>query len=342
MNNFDLEALAQRFRRPRYTVDDYVNGILSGDKSLLSQAITLIESQLESHQKIAQQLIERCLPHSGRSLRVGITGSPGVGKSTFIENFGLQIIKKGQKIAVLAIDPSSQISGGSILGDKTRMQSLSVENQVFIRPSPAGKTLGGVAQKTRETIILCEAAGFELILVETVGVGQSETLVQSMVDFFMLLLLPNAGDDLQGIKRGVMEMADLVVINKADGDAILSAQLAQRQALNGLHLFPAKTSGWTAQAVLASALQKKGLGEIVEILQQYELETQKNSFFAQQRARQSRYWLHQSIEQKLKAAFYQNIDVNKNLTSLEQKVEQGEISPFYAAELLLNQFLAKK
>lgn len=341
MNNFNLDALAQRFRRPQYTIDDYVKGILNGDRSILSQAITLIESHLEKHQHLAQQIIERCLPYSGRSLRVGITGSPGVGKSTFIENFGLEIIQKGQKLAVLAIDPSSQVSGGSILGDKTRMQLLSVENQVFIRPSPAGKTLGGVAQKTRETIILCEAAGFELILVETVGVGQSETMVQSMVDFFMLLLLPNAGDDLQGIKRGVMEMADLVVINKADGEAILSAKLAQRQAANGLHLFPAKASGWTAQAVLASAIEKKGLAEIHQILQKYQSQTQQSGFFAQQRAQQSRYWLHQSIQQKLQAAFYQNTAVYNNLITLEQKVESGEVSPFYAAEILLNQFLSK-
>jgi LAO/AO transport system kinase len=339
MNNFNLNELAQRFKRQKYTVDDYVNGILNGNRSILSQAITLIESKLEKHQILAQQIISCCLPHAGRSFRVGITGSPGVGKSTFIENFGLEIIQQNQKVAVLAIDPSSQLSGGSILGDKTRMQLLAVENQVFIRPSPAGQTLGGVAQKTRETIILCEAAGFELILVETVGVGQSETLVQSMVDFFMLLLLPNAGDDLQGIKRGVMEMSDLVVINKADGDAVLLAQLAQRQAMNGLHLFPAKSSGWTAQAVLASALEKKGIAEIWQIAQHFLQISTTNGFFAQQRAEQSRYWLHQSIQEKLETAFYQHAEISKHLILLEQKVKNGEISPFYAAELLLNQFL---
>ena len=201
MNNFNFNELVQRFKKQKYTIEDYLNGILQGNRAILSQAITLIESHLDSHQQQAQQLIELCLPYSGKSIRLGITGSPGVGKSTFIEYFGLELIKKGKKIAVLAIDPSSQISGGSILGDKTRMQQLAVENQAFIRPSPAGKTLGGVAQKTRETINLCEAAGFDYILVETVGVGQSEIMVQSMVDFFMLLLLPNSGDDLQGIKR---------------------------------------------------------------------------------------------------------------------------------------------
>lgn len=314
-------------------------GILKGDRVLLSQAITLVESENSDHQEIAQQLVENCLPHSGKSIRIGITGSPGVGKSTFIETIGKQITASSHHLAVLAIDPSSQLSRGSILGDKTRMPKLSTDPNAFIRPSPAGSSLGGVARKTRETIILCEAAGFDTIIVETVGVGQSETAVHSMVDFFLLLLLPGAGDELQGIKRGIVEMADLVAVNKADGDRIEAAKLARRQYKNALHLSPPKDNGWAPSVVACSALKNEGIEEIRKIIKGFQEQMKANDFFEKNRRQQSLQWFHDSIEDLLKELFYQNPAMIKQLAQLEKEILEGRQSPFRAAKKLLEMFL---
>ena len=331
----DLKCI-EYFKRRNWTASDYIQGIRRGNRVALGKAITLIESKREAHQQLAQELIEKCLPLSGKSIRVGITGTPGVGKSTFIESLGTWLIKaKRKRLAVLTIDPSSQVSGGSILGDKTRMQELAALTDAFIRPSPAGNTLGGVARKTRESIILVEAAGFDTVLVETVGVGQSETTVHSMVDFFLLLLLPNAGDELQGIKRGVMEMADLVIINKADGTALPQAKIAQRQCRNALHLFPPKASGWLARAISCSALQGRGIQEAWAMILAYVQLTVTNHYFEQHRRKQAQYWLHEGIKQGLQKLFYQNATVKTEMSKLEAKVLEHQLSPFKASELML-------
>lgn len=329
------------FNRKKDTpsVSAFVEGILAGNRVLLSQAITLIESTRPDHQDLAQQIIEQCLPHSGKSLRIGITGTPGVGKSTFIESFGMHIIQEEKNVAVLAIDPTSQVSRGSILGDKTRMMHLSMNEKAFIRPSPAGDSLGGVARKTRESIILCEAAGFEIIIVETVGVGQSETAVHSMSDFFLLLLLPGAGDELQGIKRGIVEMADLVAVNKADGERETMAKQAKVFYKNALHLFPPKENQWIPQVVTCSALSKLGIADIWQLILDYQQFTQVNNFFYDNRKAQSTYWLHDTIEQSLKKQFYQDPSVQSRLKAIEQLVLEGKMSSFRGAEELLKTFL---
>jgi LAO/AO transport system kinase len=329
----------QRFKRKQLSLEQYVAGILSGDRIILSQAITLVESTKAAHQALAEQIIEQCLPHSGKSVRIGITGSPGVGKSTFIEAFGKHLIEDGgSKVAVLAIDPSSSLTHGSILGDKTRMQFLSVHPQAFVRPSPAGDTLGGVARKTREAIFLCEAAGFDRIIIETVGVGQSEIAVHSMVDFFLLLLLPNAGDELQGIKRGVVEMADLVVVNKADGSALDLAKLAKRQYRNALHLFPPKSSGWIAGVELCSALTGMGIDSVWSTIQNFQTELTENGYWESHRAEQAQYWMHESIIQQLKSMFYEQPKIVDLLPELEKAVLEGNLSSFKAARQLLELF----
>ena len=326
----------ERFRRKTYSTEAYLEGILAGDRVRLSQAITLIESQRPEDQAQAQALIEACLPHSGKAWRLGITGTPGVGKSSFIEAFGLYLVREqGQRLAVLAIDPSSQRSGGAILGDKTRMAQLSVCPEVYIRPSAAGAALGGVARHTRETIILCEAAGYGGIIVETVGVGQSEVAVQSMVDFFLLLLLPNAGDELQGIKRGVMELADLIAINKADAQP-QQAEIARRQCLNALHLFPPKASGIAVEALAISALQGQGLAEIWAILQGFF--AQKTDFIRQQRQEQAHFWLEDTIRQGLEQRFYAQPEVQAAWQIWLARIRQEQSSPFRAAEELLRLF----
>ncbi|MEL7021533.1 MAG: methylmalonyl Co-A mutase-associated GTPase MeaB, partial [Bacteroidota bacterium] len=295
---------------------DLVKGIRAGSRVLLSQAITLIESTRPDHQVFAQQVIEQCLPHADQSIRIGITGTPGVGKSTFIESFGQYVTQQDRRLAVLAIDPTSQVSHGSILGDKTRMAALSTNDDVFIRPSPAGRSLGGVAQKTRETIILCEAAGYDTILVETVGVGQSETAVHSMVDFFLLLLLPGAGDELQGIKRGIMEMGDLVVVNKADGARVSLAKQAKREYRNALHLFPPKASGWQVGVEICSGLRGIGIEKIWAHIVAYAKQTQENQFFYTNRQRQARYWLESTIQDRLRQLFYEHHSVRDKLPQI--------------------------
>ncbi len=322
-------------KKKQKTVEEFIEGILKQDRIVLSQAITLIESSKTEHQLLAQQIIEKCLPFANNSIRIGITGTPGVGKSTFIESFGQYVIKKGRKIAVLAIDPSSQLSRGSILGDKTRMQYLSAREEAFIRPSPAGDSLGGVARKTRETIILCEAAGFDTIVIETVGVGQSEIAVHSMVDFFLLLLLPGAGDELQGIKRGIVEMADLIAVNKADDDRLMQARQARVSYQNALKLFPIKESQWLPQALICSALSKLGIDEIWQQIFDYQLFTKENNFFQNNRKQQSIYWLHESINNKLKQFFLQHSEVMAQFPTMEKAVLAQEITPFQAAENLL-------
>jgi len=326
-------------RRPTApSTGDLIEGIFNGDRVMLSRAITLVESRSERHRAVAQDIVEACLPHSGRSIRIGITGSPGVGKSTFIEALGQNIIDRGRRPAVLAIDPSSQISKGSILGDKTRMEKLSHHDQAFIRPSPAGESLGGVSQKTRETIILCEAAGFDTILVETVGVGQSETAVHSMVDFFLLLLLPGAGDELQGIKRGIVEMADLLVINKAEGERRTLAKQARQEYRNALHLFPPKESGWTPEVLICSALEKEGISTIWEKIQDFRTATSKNDYFDAHRRQQARYWLHERVNNRLRELFYAHPEVAARWKVLEQAVIEHRISPFKAADELIRLF----
>ncbi|NOY95019.1 MAG: methylmalonyl Co-A mutase-associated GTPase MeaB [Chlorobi bacterium] len=318
--------------------EEYVNGILAGDIPLLSKAVTLIESSRAEHQEIAQEIVERCLPHSGNSIRIGITGVPGVGKSTFIEALGGHITSGGSKLAVLAIDPSSERSKGSILGDKTRMEELAGNPNAYIRPSPSAGSLGGVARKTRETIILCEAAGFDTIFIETVGVGQSETAVHSMTDFFLLLMLAGAGDELQGIKRGIMEMADAIAINKADGNNIEKADLAKTQYINALHLFPLSESKWKPKVLTCSAVEKTGISEIWEMIGEYHKNTSYNGFFIQRRNEQAKYWMYETINEQLKQGFYQNPLIRKELARFEKKVLNEEASSFAAAKELLEKY----
>ena len=329
----------RKHRKQLLDSGEYVEGIIKGDRSLLSQAITIIESALPEHQELARGIIKSSLPHSGKSVRIGITGVPGVGKSTFIESLGTQISASGKKLAVLAIDPSSERSGGSIMGDKTRMEDLSADKNAFIRPSPAGGSLGGVARKTRETIILCEAGGYDVIFIETVGVGQSETTVHSMVDFFLLLMLAGAGDELQGIKRGIMEMANLIAITKADGTNKEKAERAGREYKNALHLFPPSESGWTPRVLTCSSLDQTGIGDIWKSVEEYVSFTMENGYFGQQRNRQSKYWMYEFIHESLQSHFYADPRIGKQLELLEKKVMEGSISSFHAAMEILKEYL---
>lgn len=322
---------SRKKNRKELSVDDYVTGIISGNRVILSQAITLIESVNPSHFAKAQSIIEKCLPYADKSIRIGITGVPGVGKSTFIESFGKAITAQGHRLAVLAIDPSSQRSRGSILGDKTRMESLSVDENAYIRPSPSGLTLGGVARKTRESVILCEAAGFDVILIETVGVGQSETLVKSMVDFFLLLMLAGAGDELQGIKRGIMEMADAIVITKADGDNVKKAALAKNQFQSALHLFPANENGWKIPVTTCSAIDNFQVDEVWNIVQKFEEETKKSGFFEKSRKEQWINIFYEWIDHSVKESFYAKEVVKKAIAAALPQIKSGKISPYQAA-----------
>lgn len=327
-----------RLRKKQPTVQELVNGILAGDKTALSRAITLVESTNPSHLEKANDVINQCLPHADKSLRIGITGVPGVGKSTFIEAFGKHLTSLGRKVAVLAVDPSSSLSHGSILGDKTRMEELVKDENAYIRPSASGDTLGGVARKTREAIILCEACGFDTIIIETVGVGQSETAVHSMVDFFLLLKIAGAGDELQGIKRGIMEMADLIVINKADGDNIKKAKLAKTEFNRALHLFPAKNSGWHPKVTTCSAITHDGVADIWQIINEYFNLTKNNGFFSLRRSEQNSYWLTETINEQLKNNFYSREDIAALLEQNKKAVQNNEISPFAAATILLKKY----
>lgn len=320
-----------------YTVNEYVEGIVAGNRSILSQAITLVESVIPEHKEISRQIIEECLPYAGKSVRIGITGVPGVGKSTFIESFGNYLIEQqNRSIAVLAIDPSSERSKGSILGDKTRMEKLSSNNKAFIRPSPSAGSLGGVARKTRETVILTEAAGFDIVIVETVGVGQSETSVHSMVDIFLLLMLVGAGDELQGIKRGIMEMADILIINKADGNNLASAEAAKAEYASALKLFPPSPSGWEPITMTASALQNKGIVELWKQIDNYVSLTKNNDFFYTHRNQQSKFWMYETINETIIKKFYNNNSVNNFIKNYEEQVIENKISPFSAAKELLD------
>lgn len=327
-----------RQKKKQLTVSDYVEGILNGEISILSQAVTLVESSLPEHQEIAQQVIEKCLPYTGNSIRVGITGVPGAGKSTFIEALGMHLVRTGHKLAVLAIDPSSERSKGSILGDKTRMEELSVAKNAFIRPSPSAGSLGGVARKTRESIVLCEAAGFDTIFVETVGVGQSETAVHSMVDFFLLIQLSGAGDELQGIKRGIMEMADGIAINKCDGLNVDKANIAKVQYQNAIHLFPQPASGWSPEVITCSSVELSGIKEVWEMVERFIQYVTENGYLKLKRNDQAKYWMYESINDRLKSNFYTDEEIMKSLIIAEKRVLSNEVSSFIAAKELLDKY----
>ncbi len=332
-------------RRSRLEPQEYIDGILAHNPFILSRAITLIESELESDNQLATQIIDKLMPYTGNSVRVGITGVPGVGKSTFIETFGLfltELDNQNKKVAVLAIDPSSQRSGGSILGDKTRMENLSNHKNAYIRPSPARSSLGGVSQKTRETMLLCEAAGFEIILIETVGVGQSETIVKGMVDFFLLLMLAGAGDELQGIKRGIMEMADMLVITKADGENKRAATRAKSQYKHALHLFPVNDAKWTVPVEICSALENEGVENVWQNIEDFVKHTSLNGFFKSNRSQQNTQWLHQTIEQFLKRDFYRNELIKNQLVDLEKQVANGNRNAVEVAKELLKNYYQTK
>jgi LAO/AO transport system kinase len=330
-----------RQRKVQPTAKELIDGILKGDKVALSRAITLVESTNPNHLAKANEIIAACLPYANQSVRLGITGVPGVGKSTFIEAFGGYLTGIGKKVAVLAVDPSSTLSHGSILGDKTRMEELVKDENAYIRPSASGETLGGVARKTRETIMLCEAAGFDTVIIETVGVGQSETAVHSMVDFFLLLKISGAGDELQGIKRGIMEMADAIVINKADGDNVAKAKLAKSEFNRALHLFPAKSSGWTPTVSTCSAYEKTGIAAVWETITSYLNVVQSNHYFEEKRREQSLYWMMETINEQLKQRFYQHPEIHPLLASCQEAVLNNTLSPFAAAQKLLEQYLKK-
>ncbi len=324
-----------RRKRAQLSRQQILDGILGGDRLTLARAITLIESKRADDREMAEQIVEDCLPHSGSSIRVGITGVPGAGKSSLIEALGLHLTNAGQRVAVLAVDPSSRLSGGSILGDKTRMTALAASDLDFIRPSPSRGALGGVAQRTREAMLLCEAAGYRNIFIETVGVGQSETAVRDMVDFFLLIALAGAGDELQGIKRGVMELADLVAVNKADGSNEKAAERARSEAENALHFFPASGSGWTPRALACSALTGRGVAELWQCVLEHDALTRANGWLARARREQTRNWLREMIESGLRQRFESHPGVRERMAALEGDVLEGRVTSFAAARELL-------
>lgn len=323
---------------PSNTPDYYINGILAGDITILSRAITLIESTKAEHQELGGKVIDGIMHKTGQSFRLGITGVPGVGKSTFIESFGLHLVNNGHRLAVLAIDPSSQKSKGSILGDKTRMEKLSVHPKAFIRPSPSSGTLGGVTKNTFETILLCEAAGFDFIIVETVGVGQSEIAVSQMTDFFLLLMLAGAGDELQGIKRGIMEMADALLITKADGNNLQKAKNAKTEYAHALHLFPPSESGWIPKVEICSSLQNEGITEAMQIIEEYKRLAVSKGYFSHKRKQQLSDWLHYSISEQLKEKFYNHPTIKEELKNIEKNIDSGKINPYRIASDLISKW----
>ncbi len=322
----------------RLTTQAYIDGILNGDRVILSRAITIIESNLESDKILAKEIVQEILPSSGKSIRIGITGVPGVGKSTFIEVFGLHLVKEGHRVAILSIDPSSQRSKGSILGDKTRMEELANIQEAYIRPSASGDTLGGVANKTGETMLLCEAAGYDVILIETVGVGQSETAVHGMTDFFLLLMLAGAGDELQGIKKGIMEMADMVVINKADGDNIRMSEMARLQYQNALHIFPESESGWSPVVTTASAIKNIGISNVWDEVLKFKKLVDENGYFLKNRNHQQIKWMYNNINEELKQLFYGSTSIKSQLSKLEKDIVAIKISPVKAAQKIIEAF----
>lgn len=333
------EDFIKKYKKSKaLSIDDYFDGIINGNRTILSKAITLVESSRYDHQEIAQQIIERCLPYAGKSIRLGITGVPGVGKSSVIEALGKKLTGTGHKVAVLAIDPSSERSKGSILGDKTRMEELSTDVNAFIRPSPTAGSLGGVARKTREIIILCEASGFDVVIVETVGVGQSEVVAHSMVDFFLLLQLANAGDELQGIKRGIMEMADAISINKAEGENKQKAEIAAGQYRNALHLFPTTESGWEPLVFTCSAYSHEGIDNIWKTVNEYIIHTKTNGYFYKKRNEQNLRILSETIDSHLKENFYTNPKVKEQILVTRKDILDNKISAYIAAQKLIDYY----
>ncbi|HSH24234.1 MAG TPA: methylmalonyl Co-A mutase-associated GTPase MeaB [Massilibacterium sp.] len=325
-------------KRKRLDVEDYVSGVLNNDRSILAQTITLIESNASKHMELAQKVLQQLLPHTGKSIRVGITGVPGAGKSTFIEALGQYLCQKGHKVAVLAVDPSSTVTRGSILGDKTRMEQLSREKNAFIRPSPSGGTLGGVTRKSRETMLVCEAAGFDVILVETVGVGQNEVSVRNMVDFFLLLAITGAGDELQGIKKGIMELADAILVHKADGDNKQKAKVARADYNQVLHYLQPATEGWVTQAHTASSYTGEGIGDIWNVIETFQNKMTKSGVLQNRRESQTIHWINEMVEEQLIFRFKQHPVIKQQKPFIEQQVLNGQLSPTKAAKDLLELF----
>ncbi len=334
-NNLDKNKVLSKLKT--LSVEEYFKGILRSDITILSRAITLVESNLPEHNKIAQELLTKILPYTGNSIRVGITGSPGVGKSTLIESLGMYLCESGHKVSVLAIDPSSSLTKGSILGDKTRMERLSRHPNAFIRPSPSGGVLGGVGRKTRESILLCEAAGFDVVFVETIGVGQSEILVRSMVDFFLLLILPGGGDEIQGFKKGSVELADAIVVNKADGENLSLARLTMKEYKKAIHYITNATEGWETKILLASALHNIGINELWQVVLEFCEKTKESGVFQLRRREQILDWFHSLLKETVLNSFFQNQIVMKLLPELEESIFKGKITPTLAVEKLFNE-----
>lgn len=325
-------------RRRRLSVDEYVDGVASGDRNILGQTITLVESNAPAHLELSQEVLRRVLSHTGRSIRVGITGVPGAGKSTFIETLGMHLCEQGHRVAVLAVDPSSKVTRGSILGDKTRMEQLSRNQRAFIRPSPSSGTLGGVTRKSRETILVCEAAGFDVILVETVGVGQSETTVRSMVDFFLLVMIAGAGDELQGIKKGIMELADALLVNKADGDNKPRAKAAQLEYNRALHYLAPATDGWQTRAYSCSSLTGEGIPELWAVAEAFHKQTLDSGVLEKRRRAQTLDWVYSMVEEHLRASFFQHAGVERIRAEIEHQVMWGRLPPTAAVQRLIAEF----